>query len=72
MYWTDGTIYKGEWADGSQHGMGKMIQPDGTVLEGYFEDNLYVGPLPPADNDGEVIVEEILEDYTPAKGEDEE
>jgi hypothetical protein len=25
MYWTDGTIYKGQWKKGCQHGPGKMI-----------------------------------------------
>ena len=41
MYWTDGSSYQGEWIRGIQHGYGKMIFPDGTKREGYFENNVY-------------------------------
>jgi MORN repeat len=44
MTWTDGTSYIGEWCHGIQHGHGKMIMPDGTVKEGYFDCNVYKGP----------------------------
>ena len=44
MTWTDGTSYVGEWCHGIQHGHGKMIMPDGTVKEGYFDCNVYKGP----------------------------
>lgn len=43
MYWVDGSNYKGEWRQGIQHGMGKMTFPDGTVKEGYFENNTFKG-----------------------------
>ena len=46
MRWTDGSVYIGEWIRGIQHGYGKIIFPDGTEKEGYFEDNIYVGPIP--------------------------
>jgi hypothetical protein len=41
MRWTDGSWYQGEWDRGIQHGYGKMTFPDGTVKEGYFENNVY-------------------------------
>lgn len=41
MYWTDGSCYQGEWIRGIQHGYGKMIFPDGTKKEGYFENNVF-------------------------------
>jgi len=64
MYWTDGSIYQGEWKVGIQHGYGKMTFPDGTVKEGYFENNVYVGPVqqPPEGFpiDGEAIAKKIM------------
>ena len=44
MKWTDGSIYQGEWNKGIQHGYGKMLFPNSTVKEGYFEFNVYKGP----------------------------
>lgn len=41
MLWTDGSMYEGEWVRGIQHGLGRMIFPDGNVKEGVFEDNIY-------------------------------
>jgi hypothetical protein len=35
------------------------VQPDGTVLEGYFQDNIYKGPTPPEELMNDPIVEEI-------------
>ena len=29
--WSDGRVYKGEWAMGQAHGQGKETNPDGTV-----------------------------------------
>lgn len=46
MTWTDGSKYIGQWLKGIQHGYGKMIFPDGTFKEGYFDNNVFVGPLP--------------------------
>jgi hypothetical protein len=46
MRWTDGSYYTGEWIRGIQHGYGKIVFPDGTEKEGYFENNIYIGPLP--------------------------
>lgn len=45
MYWTDGSVYKGEWVNGIQHGVGKMSFPDGRVKEGWFENNIYKHPV---------------------------
>lgn len=50
MKWTDGSIYQGEWYRGIQHGIGKMIFPDGTIKEGFFEYNVYKGPKETASN----------------------
>ncbi len=64
MYWTDGTVYKGEWRKGCQHGFGKMLQPDGTILEGYFNMNVFQGSNRP-DNlyeESDIIQEEINEE----------
>lgn len=47
MFWTDGSIYQGEWKQGIQHGFGKMVFPDGSVKEGHFENNIYVGVQDP-------------------------
>lgn len=44
MKWTDNSVYQGEWIKGIQHGYGKMIFPNGTLKEGYFEMNVYKGP----------------------------
>jgi hypothetical protein len=41
MYWIDGSSYHGEWIKGIQHGYGKMIFPDSTTREGYFENNVF-------------------------------
>jgi len=46
MKWTDGSYYTGEWIRGIQHGYGKIVFPDNTEKEGYFENNIYIGPLP--------------------------
>jgi hypothetical protein len=49
MRWTDGSVYIGQWSRGIQHGYGKMIFPDGTVKEGFFDSNVYKGPMPMQD-----------------------
>jgi hypothetical protein len=41
MYWNDGTIYKGEWQLGAQHGAGELILPNGEVKKGFFENNVF-------------------------------
>lgn len=46
MRWTDNSCYIGEWIRGIQHGYGKICFPDGSEKEGYFENNMYIGPLP--------------------------
>ena len=46
MTWTDGSKYIGQWFKGIQHGYGKIIFPDGTFKEGYFDNNAYIGHLP--------------------------
>jgi hypothetical protein len=56
MYWTDGSSYQGEWIKGIQHGYGKMIFPDGTRKEGYFENNVYKLAVKISD-ENEAIVE---------------
>ena len=29
--WIDGRTYSGEWKDGSAHGIGKEVRPDGSI-----------------------------------------
>lgn len=41
MLWTDGSMYEGEWVSGIQHGLGRMIFPNGQQKEGYFENNVF-------------------------------
>jgi len=43
MYWTDGSVYKGEWKKGIQHGKGIMTFPDGRIKDGNFENNTFKG-----------------------------
>ena len=33
MYWTNGSICKGEWVKGIQHGYGEMSFPDWQVYQ---------------------------------------
>ena len=46
MFWTDGSIYRGMWHKGIQHGKGRMEFPDGTIKEGLFENNIFKGSIP--------------------------
>ena len=41
MLWTDGSMYEGEWVNGIQHGLGRMVFPDGQQKEGFFENNVF-------------------------------
>lgn len=34
-------MYEGEWTRGIQHGIGRMVFPDGQAKEGYFENNVF-------------------------------
>jgi hypothetical protein len=52
MYWTDGSCYQGEWIGGIQHGYGRMIFPDETRKEGYFENNIYKVKVQITNNEG--------------------
>ena len=45
MLWTDGSIYEGEWVKGIQHGIGRIVFPDGSFKEGIFENNVYKHPI---------------------------
>jgi hypothetical protein len=47
MYFTDGTIYKGNWSRGLQTGRSVMILPDGSVKEGFFSNNIFYGDNSP-------------------------
>lgn len=48
MKWIDGSFYIGQWEKGIQHGYGRIVFPDGTTKEGYFENNIFRGAIPPA------------------------
>jgi len=45
MTWTDGSSYEGEWVQGIQHGVGRMMFPDGTTKDGIFENNVFKGEM---------------------------
>ena len=45
MYWNDGSIYKGDWVEGVQHGIGSLTLKGGKVKKGKFENNMYVGKI---------------------------
>lgn len=47
MLWTDGSMYEGEWINGIQHGLGRMVFPDGQCKEGYFEHNTFMYGVQP-------------------------
>ena len=44
MEWIDGSIYKGQWKQGIQQGIGLMIYSK-KKRAGYFENNVFVEPL---------------------------
>ena len=37
-------VYEGEWKNGLKHGYGTITNPDGTVREGYWENDTFIGP----------------------------
>jgi hypothetical protein len=45
MTWTDGSVYKGHWIKGVQHGIGIMKFPNGKKRAGFFENNVFMVPL---------------------------
>ena len=57
MYWSDGTVYIGNWHKGKQSGKGCLRLPNGIVREGIFENNKFMGngtkPEPVIGEEGE-------------------
>ena len=45
MHWSDGSVYKGDWVQGVQHGVGTIQLKDGKVKKGRFENNMYIGKV---------------------------
>ena len=45
MNWIDGSVYKGDWDSGIQHGLGLMKFADGTKKAGFFEENIFKAHL---------------------------
>jgi hypothetical protein len=41
MMWVDGSLYEGEWSNGTQHGYGIMVLPSGDKKEGFFENGVF-------------------------------
>jgi len=41
--WSTGIEYKGDFLNNMRHGLGKMLQRDGTVYEGHWENGLASG-----------------------------
>jgi len=56
MYWNDGSVYKGEWKNGSQEGEGILYMADGRMKEGIFQNNRFIErkkvALPDIDHNG--------------------
>ena len=42
MYWKDGSVYKGDWEQGMQHGFGEITLTDGRVQKGKFDNNQFI------------------------------
>jgi len=52
-YYTDSKKgYEGHWLDGEYHGQGKLKGPDGSSLEGTFENGLLQGAVTLTDSSG--------------------
>ena len=51
MRWTDGSYYEGQWDAGIQHGVGKMVLPNGVIKEGIFENNVWVRNIEDEDSE---------------------
>ena len=51
MIWTDGSYYEGSWIRGIQHGLGKIVFPDGNCKEGHFENNVFKYEVQPGYQD---------------------
>jgi MORN repeat len=45
MVWVDGSVYKGYWENGIQHGLGVMVFPDGFKKIGFFSQNIFTANL---------------------------
>ena len=41
MRWTDGSVYRGTWHKGIQHGLGIMLFPGGDRRCGLFMQNIF-------------------------------
>jgi len=60
MRWTDGSQYIGQWVKGVQNGFGRITLPDGTCKEGFFQQNVYRGPMIPEDFDISKITSQLM------------
>lgn len=45
MTWPDSSVYRGEWQQGVQEGLGIMVYPDGSQRAGLFKGNKLVEDL---------------------------
>ena len=43
LFWVDGGIYEGYWANGMCNGLGRMIHADGDIYEGNWADDKHHG-----------------------------
>ena len=55
MTLSDGTVYVGEYKDGLKDGHGKLIQVDGTSIEGTFEEDVQNGTFKEYDAEGNFV-----------------
>jgi len=59
-YYDNGDMYDGFWKRNKKHGFGCYTFFDGRVLEGFFEDDKYIGELAPS------VVDEDEDDPLPS------
>lgn len=45
MFWTNGSVYKGQWHLGLQHGRGELYVPGQGHITGIFHENILVNKL---------------------------
>ena len=55
MMLSDGTVYEGDYKSGLKQGNGKVTRPDGTSIEGPFENDLCNGTFKEYDANGKLV-----------------
>ena len=42
LYWTSGTYYEGQWSNNQRNGYGKLVDNEGSVSEGIWQDDVLI------------------------------